>query len=845
MKRYKYIDTVLSHITDKRKKRKIEYELFDHLDEKEKWFESIGYGEEAATEKADAVMGDGDIVGEQLDMLNKHRFTKALPVVYSAFCLIITASLYYWLLVADDGWFVRCTFNGTDFSEFYIFIFISLLFIVNGVNMLLGIVKKRFFNLVSGFLCSEVIILFGPYFYIVQLFCIFDKKPFAEVFYNEFSVYNGMLFDLVIADGAGTLKKCLVYAVSLILLALFSAAFCVLIKTKLLKNSRLDLKIKNAAAALTALFVIISAVMLISGTVGTIAVKDNIKARVYDSYIEFEKGFVNNIDGFVGIEEKEAQEKLAEIAEIVKHRKDLHLNFKPTELFNYYYIVSSETVNITDDGELDGFEMSTECLLLNPFALHFELYDMHSDKSIADVTSLDEAPLPADIHFVSSSGETYLILYYRTENKAPYLRFDYDEKAKRFVLTENTENRKTIKTTLTNEQINIFKANLPIYYPYSKYNAKLWYQIHGAYKSVINDYYVIEYSYCYYNRDGEMNTNDDVVIEEGKLGLVSKVMFSDDDCQFYYYENCGMEIDSTNFNGMYNNPVSTGDLVNEIKDCYHRESITKIKKKNLVKNLETIIHDYDCSYYQLGEKYFAAFGNYNYESESSVEYIGDDMYYLSGGYDKLPRILYRLKDYKKHAVSHPQESAINKGEIIAENVADFTVNNSVITYLTTDGKLYNYSDKLTLIMSEVLSFSAQKDYIVAVKCDDKLYFIGESKYGESGKITDSIDKPTVIAKDVESVCTAPHTLAYITLGGTLYTQGDNSAHLIGNGKSGGIVTAPYKVMDNCSLVEFTGAYFVAYKRDTSAYYWGDSSVAPEEYREQPIRSGLPDPVKWR
>lgn len=46
-------------------------ELSDHVDTKKEFFESIGYDEEASAEKANEAMGDGEVIGQRLDMIHK------------------------------------------------------------------------------------------------------------------------------------------------------------------------------------------------------------------------------------------------------------------------------------------------------------------------------------------------------------------------------------------------------------------------------------------------------------------------------------------------------------------------------------------------------------------------------------------------------------------------------------------------------------------------------------------------------------------------------------------------------------------------------------------------------
>lgn len=65
-----YVKRVLSHINSKNKKKSIEYELADHITEKQKWYEELEYDSETAALRAEEDMGDADIVGEQFNVQN-------------------------------------------------------------------------------------------------------------------------------------------------------------------------------------------------------------------------------------------------------------------------------------------------------------------------------------------------------------------------------------------------------------------------------------------------------------------------------------------------------------------------------------------------------------------------------------------------------------------------------------------------------------------------------------------------------------------------------------------------------------------------------------------------------
>ena len=88
-----YIKKLLSHINGKKHKQIIEAELSDHIAEKEKWYEEIGYDPETAAIRAEEDMGDPDTAGEELSSL--HSGTDKRSILVSALMLILPMLGYF------------------------------------------------------------------------------------------------------------------------------------------------------------------------------------------------------------------------------------------------------------------------------------------------------------------------------------------------------------------------------------------------------------------------------------------------------------------------------------------------------------------------------------------------------------------------------------------------------------------------------------------------------------------------------------------------------------------------------------------------------------------------------
>ncbi|MGN0528572.1 MAG: hypothetical protein ACI4IE_05520, partial [Eubacterium sp.] len=98
MRNSKYIDSVLSHIKNKGSHREIQKEPYDHIDEKDRLFEEIGYDSASAQEKTEEAMGDGDIVGEQLDMQTGNRAKSVVYVIIAVLGAVAGIALFISLI---------------------------------------------------------------------------------------------------------------------------------------------------------------------------------------------------------------------------------------------------------------------------------------------------------------------------------------------------------------------------------------------------------------------------------------------------------------------------------------------------------------------------------------------------------------------------------------------------------------------------------------------------------------------------------------------------------------------------------------------------------------------------
>ena len=203
---------------------------------------------------------------------------------------------------------------------------------------------------------------------------------------------------------------------------------------------------------------------------------------------------------------------------------------------------------------------------------------------------------------------------------------------------------------------------------------------------------------------------------------------------------------------------------------------------------------------------------------------------------------------------------------IAENVVHFEALNGSLLYLTSDGEVYALgSDQLgvlqTLLEDENVNkepellfenckyFSLGTSFVLMVKSDNSLWFLGESKNGQSTAIVDEISEPVKIADKVQYAKAFGYTSAWIDNIGDLYLCGDDSFNQIGNGGERGsgfptlykdIVTTPYRALQNCvSLTVTENTVIYAKTADGAEYMWGNHhSTSPTlKSMEMPEKTG--------
>ncbi len=379
MKQYSYIQRVLSHISGKARKREIEYELFDHLDEKEQYWEAIGYDESASTEKAETAMGDADITGERLEGIKKpSRIIQAICISLS----LISFSAYAIILYRHTIGYIDEGFS-TSLRSNYVLLLSSAVVLFGCINTFYGLRHKQYSNVLIGSTTTEISLLLGPYVCSEYITSLLQKNDYyAEFYYNYES--NHLLF-----------QQLSVYDILLLLLSFCIFLFIVIVglryiyRVKHMINNKNEIKIKN-------LLLIVNIAVLLLTTLFDIA---------YASHYQLTK-------------DKNIQSAYVVYTEL-EHRL----------LENHYLIYDNYEYGISVDGfctigENIPYPVSLNLSYSIPLPVKADI--LNRDYFIEHYSDIYDAPIPRTIEYSESENETTVILTYDGDNYYFSAIYSYD-----------------------------------------------------------------------------------------------------------------------------------------------------------------------------------------------------------------------------------------------------------------------------------------------------------------------------------------------------------------------------------------------------------------------------------
>lgn len=184
-----------------------------------------------------------------------------------------------------------------------------------------------------------------------------------------------------------------------------------------------------------------------------------------------------------------------------------------------------------------------------------------------------------------------------------------------------------------------------------------------------------------------------------------------------------------------------------------------------------------------------------------------------------------------------------------QNIVHIELCSGTVLYMTSDGAVYAWGSSEGIFTDQAYSATDERSYIstpqllmndcqyasiginfaLFLKKDGTVWFLGESKNGQSTKITDRVDVPEQIADKVVCIKAFGYTSLWIDEQGILYLCGDNSYGQIGNGVKGNgfptmrqdIVTQPYMALKDCYSISVENHTVTAKTRTGDLYVWGE------------------------
>lgn len=269
----KYIDKVLSQLKGYKNTKEIEYELFDHLDEQEKFFIDIGYDEENAIEKAEEKMGDADILAEQFKEVEiAHEKNLFLGLINIAIILTVP---YCFLISIFPNYF---------FGLFDTFAIVPLLitFVLFAIDVYFSIKHRSIWGIIISFFAGGFLI----FDFIVSsnnATSVLSNQSPARLFFE----YGYFAF----------------FALAVIFAIAQISTIIIKIKTRLQRNRRFDLIFMRVMRIIVAVVSIIS-VMAITYFLPTLMTDVN---KVRSELNEANHTAIQNIDTLVGCNYEEAK----------------------------------------------------------------------------------------------------------------------------------------------------------------------------------------------------------------------------------------------------------------------------------------------------------------------------------------------------------------------------------------------------------------------------------------------------------------------------------------------------------------------------------------------------------
>lgn len=424
----KYVEKVLSHIGKGTARAELKYELESHVDERCSYFQSLGYDEETALEKAEEAMGDPDIAGEQFYLQIKGEKRKNALYVFIAIATALLNLLYYFIPV--DPLFDGSIFD-IYFSEFWVFVASAVVYTFTLFNIILGFKKKKALNLVSallfGWLSNFLFILC----FVESIYCTCVKVDFAYYFIYKPYTYTGDIDNIIMET---------TQIVSIIVMALINiAGLVIIVKTRWLKNTKKDLVFSKIVKTALGFWIVVCVLFTAITGIDVNSRYKSVPEDFENNAIQYEATFLDNVDRFINIDEDEFERTLKEM-----FPEDSYVHYSDK---GYPYHVG-DTPIITaywDSTVINKIVIDFDCNVNNPFSIFYSTSSTENryaltQSDIRQDMTINDAPLPADVSlYYNDESDAYEMIfeYANDEEEYTFLQFTYDPETQSFNLTES------------------------------------------------------------------------------------------------------------------------------------------------------------------------------------------------------------------------------------------------------------------------------------------------------------------------------------------------------------------------------------------------------------------------
>lgn len=265
-----------SQLAQNKNKVSVMNELYDHVMTNTQFYEEIGYEKLAGYEKANEAMGDGIIIGQRLNEVNKD-FDKKQRILL-ALCIFVN------LIIPP---FVARPVGDNTFTA--PFLFAVVLYIVNSIFTIFSIKQKSKITSILLFAIS------------VTTFFLYEKKltyPICNLIMLENLQYRKVLYDAV------SLFITIIICLSLALPNIYNIYYCNMVKK--LKNTRKQYYFTKKIVVLLVVFSIITAVSAYplfilnqNYSKKQQAIRDELVTFVYDVSTRFDEPQITDLEQYV------------------------------------------------------------------------------------------------------------------------------------------------------------------------------------------------------------------------------------------------------------------------------------------------------------------------------------------------------------------------------------------------------------------------------------------------------------------------------------------------------------------------------------------------------------------